>query len=359
MTSYCTIKSKLSGNVIDIQGASTKPGALLNAFPPKATGNDNQLWEFVADPAASGYYFIKSKLSGNVIDIQKASTKPGALLDAFPQKTTGADNQLWTLIQDPAAAGYYFIRSKLSHNVIDIQGASTKAGALLDAFPPKTSGNDNQLWTAEGGAFPAPVYTGISWGPEGTGPAPNSSTVGSGGNKCAYQVSLSIQQDGSCTFSGYYQNRGDVFAITAPPQAFAVAFVVLDTSGRPYLFAHSGEIPSAPQTGSLVTWNLTLKLPAIADNWYPIAARNLGYAFYRNSYDLSFGSVIGQLLGDVASAFGTLVSDIVQALAGETGPVGVEEAIVEAPRPALPAGAPTGAAAAAHAAVGPLTGKGT
>ena len=41
------------------------------------------------------YFFIKSKLDGNVIDTQRASTKGGALLDSFPQKTTGTDNQLW------------------------------------------------------------------------------------------------------------------------------------------------------------------------------------------------------------------------------------------------------------------------
>ena len=62
MSTYCTIQSKLSGK-IDIQKASKTAGALLDAFPPKSSENDNQLWEFVPDPANSGYYFIKSKLS--------------------------------------------------------------------------------------------------------------------------------------------------------------------------------------------------------------------------------------------------------------------------------------------------------
>src|ERR1700678_497163 len=147
MSTYCAIKNKLSGNVIDVQDASTKSGVLLDAFPQKTTANDNQLWEFVSDPSGSGYYFIKSKLSGNVIDIQGGSTKIGALLDAYPQKSTGADNQLWEFVADPAGSGYFFIASRLSGSVIDIQGASTKAGALLDAFPWKLAGYDNQLWT--------------------------------------------------------------------------------------------------------------------------------------------------------------------------------------------------------------------
>jgi Ricin-type beta-trefoil lectin domain-like len=155
--SYFFIKSKLDGNVIDIQRASTKGGALLDSFPQKTTGTDNQLWEFVPDPAGSGYCFIKSKLDGNVIDIQRASTSVGAGLDAFPQKTSGTDNQLWQFLEDPAGSGYCFIKSKLDGNVIDIHRASTSSGAGLDAFQQKISGTDNQLWAVVGGSFPLTV----------------------------------------------------------------------------------------------------------------------------------------------------------------------------------------------------------
>ena len=159
MGTYFFIKSKLDGNVIDIQEASTKAGAGLDAYPQKPSGNDNQLWEFVADPAGSGYFFIASKLSGNVIDIEGASTKSGTLLDAYPKKTSGTDNQLWEFVADPAGSGYFFIVSKLNGNVIDIQGASTKAGALLNAYPWKLTGTDNQLWAVVNGSFPAVVAT--------------------------------------------------------------------------------------------------------------------------------------------------------------------------------------------------------
>jgi hypothetical protein len=374
MSTYNAIQSKLSGNVIDIQGASTKSGALLDAFAPKTSGNDNQLWEFVADPSGSGYYFIKSKLSGNVIDIQEASTKSGALLDAYPQKTTGSDNQLWTFVPDSTAAGYCFIRNKLSGNVIDIQGASTKSGALLDAFQQKTNGAaDNQLWKVVDGAFPAPVYTSISWGPEGTGPAPNSSTVGNDGNECAYQASLSISQDGTCTFSGYYQNRGDVWWGTAPPQGFVVAFIVYDTSGKAYALTYSGVIPSAPQNGSLITWNVTQKYPAIAENWYAIAAKNSGGAWWYNTYDESIWGVVGGWFSSLGSDIETAAVDIWKAWesydgGGETdggGDDGDDAAQVrqaplpkQTPLPPLPAKAPTGAAATAHQVAARIAGKG-
>ena len=155
---YYFIQSKLDDDyVIDIVGASTKAGAGLDVYP-QTSGADNQLWQFVLDPAGSGFYYIQSKLNGNVIDIEGASINPGTLLDAFPQKPS-AENQLWEFVADPAGSGYFFIVSKLNGMVIDIQGASTKSKALLDVFPLKLSGYDNQLWNVVDGVFPSTIKT--------------------------------------------------------------------------------------------------------------------------------------------------------------------------------------------------------
>ena len=102
------------------------------------------------------YVFIRSKL-GNVIDVAGASTAPGTLLDAYPQKSVGTDNQLWKFVADPA--GYCFIMSKLNGNVIDVAGASTAPGTKLDAYPWKYAGYDNQLWNVVNGTFPSTVWT--------------------------------------------------------------------------------------------------------------------------------------------------------------------------------------------------------
>ena len=155
---YFQIQSQLGG-VIDIDGASG-----LDAFTPKSTDNDNQLWAFVPDPAGSGYYYIVSKLNGNVIDIEGASRAAGALLDAFPRNVaadglSGSENQLWYFVLDPSGTGDCFIVSALNGNVIDIQGGSASAGTPLDAFPVKLTGFNNQLWTVVGGAFPSVVQT--------------------------------------------------------------------------------------------------------------------------------------------------------------------------------------------------------
>ena len=318
MADYFAIENKLSGNVIDIEGASNKSEALLDAFTQKTTDNDNQLWEFVLDPDGSGLYFMKSKLSGDVIDIKGASTAAGAALDVYPQ-TKNAKNQLWAFNPDPGGSGYFFIRSLLDGNVVDVQQNSTKAGALLDAYPQKTAGYDNQLWKVVNGAFPGPKYTSISWGPMGTGPAPNSPTTGSDGNECAYQAAVSIRQDGTCTFTGYYQNRGDVWWGTAPAQGFIVSFLVYDTAGKVYAFTYSGTVPSAPQQGSLVTWNITRKCPVIAENWYAIAARNWGGTYWYNTWSESIWSVLGSWISGLASDLGTVAEDVIEALAAGDG----------------------------------------
>ncbi|MBV9742371.1 MAG: RICIN domain-containing protein [Acidobacteriia bacterium] len=152
MSSPFFIQSKLGDLVIDIQGASTKPGTLLDAFTKKTKSPDwdNQLWTFETSEWPN-FYFIQSILDDLVIDVQGASTKPGALLDVFTQKTKTLDmvNQIWMFVPS-TVAGYYFIQSADSTNlVIDVQGASTHPGTLLDAFTQKTKGPDwdNQLWT--------------------------------------------------------------------------------------------------------------------------------------------------------------------------------------------------------------------
>jgi hypothetical protein len=155
---YFFIKSKLDGNVIDIADASTKPGAGLDAYPQKPTSNDNQLWHFLPDPAGSGYFYIVSKLNGNVIDVEKGSKAPGTPLDAYPKKD-GADNQLWYFVADPQGSGFCFIVNKLNGNVLDVQAASKAAGATLDAYPVKFTGYDNQLWKVVDGSFPSVVQT--------------------------------------------------------------------------------------------------------------------------------------------------------------------------------------------------------
>ncbi len=89
------VTNLMDNDAISIAGMSTAAGVSLVSWPEKQTGNDDQLWEFIPDPAGSGYFFIKTKLNGNVISIAGMSTAAGASLLSWPQKQTGNDDQLW------------------------------------------------------------------------------------------------------------------------------------------------------------------------------------------------------------------------------------------------------------------------
>jgi hypothetical protein len=326
------IMSKL-GNVIDIMAAEAGAGARIDTWPRRANRDDNQRWTFIPDPAGSGYFFITSALDGYVIDIEDASTGAGAWLDAVPRNPTDYSSQLWGFVPDPAGSGYFFITNATDGTVIDVAGTSMTFGARLDAWPRKSSDYDNQLWKPLDGSFPAPAHSALSWGPAGTEAPPDSTTVGSGTTKCAYQASLSIHANGACTFSGYYQNRGDAALLAAPAQQFSVIFAVYDSRGRAYSFSYSGSIPSAPQPGSLVSWSRTQMCPTIVDNWYAIAARNSGEVFANNWTDVSFWDAVGSLPATIAHDADVAVANVETALS-----------IVEPPLGAVPATGPTTAA---------------
>ncbi|WP_297478640.1 RICIN domain-containing protein [Ferrovum sp.] len=152
MTSYFFLMNKLSGDTISIAGMSSAAGATLLSWPQKQTGNNDQLWGYVPDPAGSGYFFIETLLDGNAISIAGMSTAPGADLVSWPQKQSGYDDQLWQFVPDPLGSGYFFIKTKLNGNVISIAGMSTAPGANLVSWPQKQSGYDDQLWKIVSGA---------------------------------------------------------------------------------------------------------------------------------------------------------------------------------------------------------------
>lgn len=160
MATYYFITSKLNGYVLDIEGANTAPSTPIISYPRKSSGTDNQLWELVptGDKGPDGgysHYFIKSKLNGNVLDIQGASTQPSTPIISYPQKTSGTDNQTWQL-NDADGKGYFFITSDLNGNVIDIEGNNTAPSTPVISYPRKTSGTQNQEWILIEENQPAP-----------------------------------------------------------------------------------------------------------------------------------------------------------------------------------------------------------
>ncbi len=161
MPSYNLISSYVQDEgglnlVIDFKGGGEHPGADTTLVTNQPTGADSQLWTVVDDPGGSGYVFLQSKVKdphGNhlVIDIRGNVNTPNTPLDGYPRKSKDYNNQLWKFVPEITVPGYAFIQSIMNDPkgkplAIDIRGASNKLGTTLDAYPEKSSGYDNQLW---------------------------------------------------------------------------------------------------------------------------------------------------------------------------------------------------------------------
>jgi hypothetical protein len=292
--------------VIDIRAASTQSGAVVQDFSQNSTNDSasdtaNQVWEFTPDPAGSGFYFIKSKDGRYLVTPSVSENVPLTANSSYSPPAQA----LWRFVNDPAGSGYFFIQNQWNGCVIDIQGASTQRGTALVTFPMKLSGTANQLWKAP---FPSPVWlpSSITFSNKGTG----SGTALGGGNECAFNMNLTIQQDGSCQFSGTYTNRGDTFDSRAPGQDFGACLVVHDVVNNSYIFAYGCWIPSAPQQGSTAEWNFSGKSNIIAENWASIALRNqVSFGAKNNSTNRPFfQDVWNQLSAAIVSCGGEDIS---------------------------------------------------
>lgn len=156
MSNPIMLKSNLDGYVI--QASSTGKGAALGAYPATVdTGSlgpnptqiaANQAWEVLPDPAGSSHYIIKNPATGFCIDIEGNSLSAGAALDAYSVKTSGNENQLWDFLPDPFGSGSYLIQNPQTGFFIEINNVSTAVGAPLVVKQRKLFGGNNQLWSA-------------------------------------------------------------------------------------------------------------------------------------------------------------------------------------------------------------------
>lgn len=149
MPNFYLIWTKLDpASVIDSRMRSG-PSVGLQVFPANQPESDNQLWQFVPDPRGTRFCLLKSKLGLYVVDVKggKASDR-GTPLQIHVQNESGFDdNQLWDFVPDPAGSGYFFIKSKLGDFVIDVKGASAAPHTPLQLYPQKPPGlTQGQLW---------------------------------------------------------------------------------------------------------------------------------------------------------------------------------------------------------------------
>ncbi len=151
MSDYYFITSKLNGNVLDIQGGNTDPKTPIISYPQNSPTSDNQLWQLVPtgpiDPAGGqSQYYIQSKLNGFVLDIEGGNTNPATPIISYPINSPASNNQIWQIIESDIE-GYFYITSLLNSYVLDIEGGNPAPETPIISYPQNSPTSDNQLWS--------------------------------------------------------------------------------------------------------------------------------------------------------------------------------------------------------------------
>ena len=135
-TAYYRLINRNSGQVADVNSASTAAGAPVIQY--YQNGANNQQWQLAA--TSGGYYQLTNRNSNQVLDVNNASTANAAAIIQYP--SNGGTNQQWLLTAN--AEGYYKITNRNSGQVLDVNGASTAAATALIQYP--SNAGTNQQW---------------------------------------------------------------------------------------------------------------------------------------------------------------------------------------------------------------------
>ena len=138
------IRSALTGKVLDVDNATKAP--LGNILQFTAGNKPWQRWHMTVDE--DGYITFVNQNSGLAIDIEGGSVSPGGNVLQYPGH--GGRNQKWALKAVDADVGsiwdgVYRIESSINRNfVLDVHGASRENGANVEIYP--SNGGSNQQW---------------------------------------------------------------------------------------------------------------------------------------------------------------------------------------------------------------------
>ncbi|RUP52380.1 ricin B lectin domain-containing protein [Jimgerdemannia flammicorona] len=132
---YFYIKSKKNGMVLDVEGDSIKPNARVIVWPQKFRGNANQLWTY-----DDGYLVNKNSELGLTAlflsDLYVVQSERKPIEEAQHQRWNFCEEGFFYSLHDP-------------HLVLDIRGDSNNQGAHILLYKRKDNDNYNQLWTIE------------------------------------------------------------------------------------------------------------------------------------------------------------------------------------------------------------------
>ena len=119
------------GKVLDVSGASRGNGANVQQY----ASNGTYAQRFWIEPAGKGYYRIFNIGSGLALDVSGASVKDGA--NVWQYGWNGTEAQLWS-VSGNNSIGYTFT-SVCSGKVLDVCGASSANGANVWQYSPNNT----------------------------------------------------------------------------------------------------------------------------------------------------------------------------------------------------------------------------
>lgn len=133
------IESKLTGYVLDVTGANPAPGTPVVVWPKNKPASANQLW--LIDPLGGT---IVSKLNGLFLDAGADWPAPGAQVVVNPKQPAPAYRQTWAKTDE--GNGWSAIRAIAPWYPLDIRYGSTAKGAAIIVWPQNNPITNNQLW---------------------------------------------------------------------------------------------------------------------------------------------------------------------------------------------------------------------
>ena len=124
------IVNRQTGQVLQVAGASTSNGALVNSATD--TGALNQRWNITRNK--NGYYALNNANSGLTLDVFNGSLADGGSADQWGN----ADNLIQQWYIDPANNGYFYLRNGNSNSYL--------TGNTTNAFQVATPNSNLQQW---------------------------------------------------------------------------------------------------------------------------------------------------------------------------------------------------------------------
>ncbi|MFD0203158.1 MULTISPECIES: family 43 glycosylhydrolase [Saccharothrix] len=143
-TASYVLVNRNSGKALDVYDLATNDGARISQY----TRNDGawQQWQFV--DSGGGYYRLKSRHSGKVLDFPSTADRTGLVQNTDANRT----GQQFRLAD--SAGGYVRLLNRASGKAVDVLDFSTANGAQVIQWP--DTGGTNQQWQLVRLGAPAP-----------------------------------------------------------------------------------------------------------------------------------------------------------------------------------------------------------